>query len=149
MASAEDNNNSPSDDERFAMNVDLSDLSQLIESLLREIKDNSVTLATFNAELQNLRETVRGLSGVIKDGNGKESLLTRVSLLENEIESARKLAEKQVDQIEKLKEGSQALVVDEHKGHRELVGKKWAFWGAVVAALLGLGASVFNLFSRR
>ena len=141
--------------------------ASMIQSLLGEIRDNSVALAAFNAELKNLRDTVNLLSKIVKDGNGSDSLLTRLSLAEKAIrdleissgkhhESDAKAFKDISDKIEEALRDSEhkANALDkkiddsisaERKDRREGTGQKLQFWATIVAAVLALGGTIATI----
>lgn len=138
--SPEDNGNSP---ESVS---DLRNASSLIEALIREIKENSTALATFGAELKSVRQGVEFLSKIINDGDGKGSMLTRISLLENDFKDLQRETERTGQKVDRLDDTSRQMIVEDRKDAREQVTRKWQFWAAVVTAvlsLIGAGISIY------
>jgi len=73
------------DDHNFILNqlIDsLESTSDLIRDLSSDVKDNAIALATLKTELKSLKSGVHSLSTILKTGNGKESVLTRIAVLE-------------------------------------------------------------------
>lgn len=62
----------------------------LIQNLLGDIKEHSTSLATVKTKLEAVSISVEALSGVVRDGNGKGSLITRLALAEKAIEDIEK-----------------------------------------------------------
>ena len=71
--------------------------SSLMQNLLSEIRQNSTSLVILKEKLENMRSNVDGLSDIIRNGNGKESLVTRLALVEQTIETL----EENVDEYHK------------------------------------------------
>lgn len=61
--------------------------STLMQSLLTEIKENSTSLAVFREKLESMRDNVDTLSNIVRRGNGKGSLVTRLALAEQSLET--------------------------------------------------------------
>lgn len=59
--------------------------TSLIQSLNKELKDNEINLATLKARLDGIDEGVRGLTKLVRDGNGANSIMTRLALIEGDI----------------------------------------------------------------
>lgn len=58
-----------------------------LNTLLAEFKATEIDFAVVKNELDNLRENVKSLSRLIRDGNGDVSLLTKIALLEQKLDS--------------------------------------------------------------
>ena len=59
--------------------------TSLIQTLMTEFKDNAIVLATLESKLESLNENARTLSKIVRDDNGNKSVLTRIALLENDL----------------------------------------------------------------
>lgn len=59
--------------------------TSLIQSLMTEIKGNEKALTTLEVKLESLTESAKILSKIVRDDNGSKSILTRVALLENDL----------------------------------------------------------------
>jgi hypothetical protein len=57
----------------------------LMNELLGDIKDNATSLATLKVKLESLSSSVETLSHIVRDGNGKGSMVTRMALVEQSI----------------------------------------------------------------
>ncbi len=98
--------------------------ASVVQSLSNEIRDNSVTMATFRVEISHLRTQVDELSRILRTDNGRPSIVTRVNTLENTLEQ--KLADAAKD---RTSESSNRIA-------------KLQFWGTVVAAVISASAAV-------
>ena len=59
----------------------------LMSTLLDDIKEHSTSLTLVKAKLESLSESVETLSHVVRDGNGKGSMITRLALVEKATEN--------------------------------------------------------------
>ena len=75
--------------------MNLSD--QILQNLLKELKTSQADSAKIKSELNSLHENVKGLSKVIRDGNGDMSILTKLALLDQKITTIEKWAEDEQD----------------------------------------------------
>lgn len=60
--------------------------TSLMQSLLGDVKNNATSLAILKVRLESLNENVETLSHVVRDGNGKGSVITRMALVEKSLE---------------------------------------------------------------
>lgn len=63
----------------------LDSATSLLNDLLGDIKNNATSLAVLKTKLESLSNSVESLSHIIRDGNGKGSMITRVALLEQSV----------------------------------------------------------------
>lgn len=63
----------------------VSQAQTLMQSLMREIRDGSITQAALQTEIKTLRDSVEMLSTIIRGGGGGRSLLTEVELLKRQV----------------------------------------------------------------
>lgn len=68
---------------------ELGSTSEIAQNLVQEMKDNGGDFSGIKSELKNLRENVRGLSSLIREGQGDAFLvvITKIALLEQRIET--------------------------------------------------------------
>jgi hypothetical protein len=59
--------------------------TSLIHTLNKDLKDNEVGLATIKARLDAVDEVTHVLTGMVRDGNGCNSIMTRLALMEGNI----------------------------------------------------------------
>ena len=64
----------------------LESATALMQDLLGDIKDNATSLALVKAKLESLSGSVESLSKIVRDGNGKGSMITRLALAEKSLE---------------------------------------------------------------
>jgi phage terminase small subunit len=81
----------------------LDSTSKLTHALLTEIRESEADFAAIKTELAILRENVKGLSNIVREGNGATSLLTKIALIEQRIESVDKWMDNHVDSHQRIK----------------------------------------------
>ena len=64
----------------------LDSTSKLTRALLEEIKESESDFATIKTELFILRDNVKKLTSIITEGNGSDSILTKIALLGKKLE---------------------------------------------------------------
>lgn len=62
--------------------IGLETTTRLIQSLSSDVRENTKNITTIQVEIKNLIEDVRGLSKILKDGNGVAPVLSRLAVLE-------------------------------------------------------------------
>lgn len=63
----------------------LESTSRLAQALLHEIKESEADFAAVKTELAILRDNVKSLSKIVREGNGEMSMLTKIALMDQEI----------------------------------------------------------------
>jgi chromosome segregation ATPase len=81
----------------------LDSTSQLTHALLTEIRESEADFAAIKTELAILRENVKGLSSIVREGNGATSLLTKIALIEQKLDSIDKWVDNHADSHRALK----------------------------------------------
>jgi len=81
----------------------LDSTSKLTTALLTEIRDSEADFAAIKTELSLLRENVKGLSSIVREGNGATSLITKIALIEAKLESIDKWLDNHVDVHQRAK----------------------------------------------
>jgi len=81
----------------------LESTSRLTQTLVSDLRESEADFASVKTELSILRQNVQGLSEIIRDGNGSTSLLTRIALIEQKIESIEKWVDNYVEIHQKSK----------------------------------------------
>lgn len=61
----------------------------LIQAVSNDLRDNDIDLATLKARLDLVDENVKGLIKVVRDGNGGNSIMTRLALIEEDLAGLR------------------------------------------------------------
>lgn len=130
----------------------LNSTSALIQGLLREIRENSLTLASFEGELAGLQRTVSSLNRVLQEGDGKASILTRVALLESQLKAItdgfNAFLEEQKRAAELVKQENTALIKQEMQGKVQVRLGKQQMIGVIAPAILAFIISVVSLILR-
>jgi chromosome segregation ATPase len=97
----------------------LDSTSKLTHALLTEIRESEADFAAIKTELSILRENVKGLSNIVREGNGATSLLTKIALIEQRIDSIDKWMDNHADSHHRLKReisGIKSEIEDLKKG---------------------------------
>jgi chromosome segregation ATPase len=95
--------------ERLAEGLDST--SKLTHALLTEIRESEADFSAIKTEMAILKENVKSLSVIVREGNGAASLLTQIALLEQKVENIDKWIESHMavhqrskDSLEDVKE---------------------------------------------
>src|SRR5271157_4930655 len=80
----------------------LDSTAKMTQALLSDLRDSEADFAAMKTELNILKENVKGLSEVIRDG-GTSSILTRVALIEQSLDNIRKWMDNHVDVHQRMK----------------------------------------------
>ena len=152
MTSSEENKSEPNNQLIQQLATGLQSTSALIQGLVREIRENSLSLASFEGELSGLQRTVTSLNRVLQGGDGKASSLTRVALLESHAkEMAKDLKahlEEQKREAEKARGESMALLKQEKDNKMKVRLGKVQMAGLIGPSVLAFIISVLALFLR-
>lgn len=92
----------------------LDSTSKLTTALLTEIRESEADFAAIKTELAILRENVKGLSSIIREGDGATSLITKIALIEQKLDTIDKWLDNHVDVHQRAKAEVTTL-----KGHVE------------------------------
>lgn len=92
----------------------LDSTSKLTTALLTEIRESEADFAAIKTELAILRENVKGLSFIIREGDGATSLITKIALIEQKLDTIDKWLDNHVDVHQRAKTEIATL-----KGHVE------------------------------
>ena len=85
---------------RLAEGLDAT--AKMTQALLSDLRESETDFAAMKTELNILKENVHGLSELVRDG-GTSSILTRVALIEQNIENIKKWMDDHVDVHQRLK----------------------------------------------
>ena len=124
----------------------LSAVTLMVQNVLSDIKEHSTSLAIVKTKLEDLTDNVEILSHVIRDGNGKGAMTTRIALAEKSLEDMEEQINDLKDEIHtSLREirkmvdlGPKKDEEEEKKQQREKSIAKWKFWGALLAAFAAM-----------
>jgi hypothetical protein len=149
MTSSGENKTEPNSQLIQQLSAGIQSTSALIQGLLREIRENSLTLASFEGELSGLQRTVVSLNRVLQEGDGRESILTRVALMEKGLEALAKdletlIAEGKQDALQ-VRAESTALIKHEMEGKVKMRLGKLQTVGIVTPAVLAFILSLLAL----
>jgi len=124
---------------------DIEATSNQVKDLLREVQEGQVHFTELKSHLNMLSSIVNELSSILKDSKGGQSLITRVALIEQKIESTNK----SLDKIEKLieKHISEDKESDDKSNNAKNAGK-WQLRAALVTGIFGLIAAIIGLITQ-
>lgn len=74
----------------------LDSTAKMTQALLSDLRESETDFAAMKAELNILKENVKGLAELVRDG-GTSSILTKVALIEQSIDSIKKWMDNHVD----------------------------------------------------
>lgn len=60
--------------------------TSIVQILLKELRENAIAMATLKEKLDGIEENVKYLSSVVRDGNGSKPIITRLALVEQELQ---------------------------------------------------------------
>lgn len=116
--------------------------AELIEALLRELRENSVALATFSAEQRALKEKLSSLSTALFPPDPGKSVVTRLALLEVEIDDLKKADDKHETKIDRLNDTSQTFILEDRKDKREKNRARLQLWIGIITAIIGAAVAI-------
>lgn len=93
----------------------LESATNLMQELLGDIKDNATSLALVKAKLESLSSSVEILSHIVRDGNGKGSMVTRLALVEKSVENI----ESNFDELKKVLQEAMGELKEALEEHEE------------------------------
>ncbi len=150
MSSSEGKHSKPDNQLIQQLAAGLQSTSALIQGLLREIRENSLGMASFEGELSGLQRTVTSLNRVLQEGDGKASILTRVALLESDCKQLSNVMgdflEGQKKEAQKAREERVALIKLEKDNQVKVRLGKMQLAGLMVPAILAFVVSVIAYF---
>jgi chromosome segregation ATPase len=74
--------------ERLAEGLDST--SRMTQSLINELKESESDFAAVKTELGILRDNVKSLNNIVREGNGTASILTKIALIERQLQEIEK-----------------------------------------------------------
>lgn len=141
----------------------LETVTLLMQNVLSDIKEHSTSLAIVKTKLEDLTGNMEALSHVVRDGNGKGSLLTRTALTEKTIEdleeqandlkeelhtTAKEIKQLIEQQINSLKQDLTSIKQDDERAKREKSKAKWQAIGTMAAAFVAMALGLFELLHK-
>lgn len=126
----------------------------LMQDLLGDIKDNALSLADLKAKLESLTNNVETLSYIVRDGNGKGSMITRLALVEKSIEDMedhygeiKETLEKLSTKIEDMVKSEKEIEERKQEFRREKLIEKIKLIGLVAPGIIALAIVLFKFFA--
>lgn len=122
----------------------LKSTTELVQSLLGEIRDNATAMAILREKLETLRENVSILTKIIRDGNGSKSLITRMALVERYIEDFDEFLEEFKEEQEKIRKEQAASKAEVENYRRSKIITTLRIVAVVAPGLIALGLTLFE-----
>lgn len=120
----------------------------LVQGLMNELRDNATALATLEVKLQSLHENMQGIVKVVRDDNGDKSIITRMALVEKELQDIGDNYKSLKEEIEgKFKEIREMLenLSDERDSAKEKLDKEKEFGREKIITILKIVPGVLAL----
>lgn len=95
----------------------LESATALMQDLLGDIKDNATSLALVKAKLESLSSSVEALSHIVRNDNGKGSMITRLALAEKSLEDLEEHFDKFSDDVCDAIKDLKTNIADEKELH--------------------------------
>jgi hypothetical protein len=156
----EKHNNTTSQDILLARLAEgLDSTAKLTQALLSDLRDSETDFAAFKAELNILKENVKSLSQLIREGDGTSSLLTRVAIIEHRLDNLEELFREMEDQKKEEARITQVSInreldveTEKKKSEEKVKAEKQSVYikivGAVALGIIGLlGGYLTSLYS--
>lgn len=117
---------------------DLEATSEQVQKLLETVRSSELDFAAIKTELRILCENVKDISSLLRDGDGKVSLVTRIVLLEQKLHNLERDMERKDSHSKTAQQSLAEIVVADKTG-------KWQMRTALATGIIGLLASVLTL----
>ena len=101
--------------------------TDLIHNLMDEIKDNATSFAVLKERLESLGDSVEYLSHIVRDGNGKGSLLTRLALFEQSLNTIEDKFDDFKDEAEEAIKEIRESIEDEKAAKKDNMNEEQRF----------------------
>ena len=119
--------------------------SSLIQHLSDQIKSNDVALESLRGELSSIKENLEVISGIVRDGNGNKPLISRIDILEGNLQNIQRWIEDQIAKEVRDREAKEQSESDDKKAAAE---KKWNMTVLIISSILGFLSSLVVVLVR-
>lgn len=140
---------SKSNESNEALGHNLELITDLTQSLILELKSFSVNHDNLKSQFEAVTDDVARLSSIIRDGNGKPSLITTIALLEKDLSNLKKEFEKlekeTEDSLDKLQVEFTRWKEEKDKEAAEEARGKWQLKVAIAGGALGTLTAIINV----
>jgi len=139
---------SPSPENEFILEQFIQSIqatSALIQHLSDQIKSNDVSLESLRGELTSIKENLEAISRIVRDGNGDKPLISRIDILEQNLQNIQHWIENQIAKETKDRESKEQAQADEKKVQDE---KKWNMTVLIISSILGFLSSLIVVLVR-
>lgn len=97
----------------------LESATAMMQDLLGDIRANATSLTELKIKLESLTEMVHTLSKVVRDGNGKGSMITRLALVEQSVENLDEYLEEMNNKMGRIEQDIKASLEQDKKTEAE------------------------------
>lgn len=118
---------------------DLEATSEQVQKLLDTVRASELDFAAIKTELRILCENVKDISSLLRDGEGGNSLLIRIALLEQKTKELEKDLEKDLNKKEEFNRASNKSVADIVLADKN---GNWQMRIALATGIIGLLTSI-------
>lgn len=119
----------------------LQETKKIVQNLEKEVHASAIaaagTNATISTDIKSIKTTVESLEKIIRDPN-TNSLINRISYLENKYEAVNKW-------IDEQKEVDKGFKTEDRRGKWQI---KAAMFSGSVSLLIALGTIIFNIIAK-
>ena len=129
--------------------MDQGFLPKLVQDLAREVRNNTVALATLTADLSNISKDVAILSKLLTEGNGSAPMISRIAILENSTDGLEEAIDYITEDISYIKiktkssEKKIQMAMESKKLYLEDTKDKRRSLVAVVTSIIALLTTIF------
>jgi chromosome segregation ATPase len=116
MPHSNTNNNETNND----LAITLRATTALIKELVSEFRDNATAVAVMKEKIDSLSESVEILSHIVRDENGKGSMITRMALAEKTIEDL----EESINELKKTLSEIKECIEEDREEEEKAVAEK-------------------------
>lgn len=121
--------------------------SALMQDLLSEMRQNSTSLAVLKEKLETLRDNVDGLSDIIRNGNGKGSLITRMALAEKSLQTLEQTLKEYHEELHQEIQSDKTNKKEEDEFRREKLLSKLKIAAVAIPGIVSLIILIIKMLS--
>jgi len=128
-------------------------LPKVVQELAREVRKNTIALATLTADLANISKDVAILSKLLTEGNGSAPLISRIAILENSTECLEGSMEDLTEEISSVRgrvkastRKLEAVMVDKKLSLEDSKDKRRSLVAIITSIIALLATIVMSVF---
>lgn len=105
----------------------LESATSLMHDLLYDIKDNATSLVMLKVKLESLSDNVESLSHIVRDSNGKGSMVIRMALIEQSLTHIEESFDELKNEISEVVKEIKLEIYNESQVEKEYLNKEKEF----------------------